>query len=104
MKRLLVPPVSLAALVAAILPSTSVRFTDVTVAAGIKFHHNAGKTGKKYLPETMGSGVAFFDADGDGLPDILLVHSKDWTTLGRKSQPAHYRNNRTRTVTAAPAL
>ncbi len=99
MKRLLVPPVSLAALVAAILPSTSVRFTDVTVAAGIKFHHNAGKTGKKYLPETMGSGVAFFDADGDGWPDILLVNSKDWTPRGRKSLPALYRNNRNGTFT-----
>ncbi len=32
-------------------------FTDVTAAAGIKFTHNAGKAGKKYLPETMGSGV-----------------------------------------------
>ena len=27
-------------------------FSDVTAQAGIKFVHNAGKTGKKYLPET----------------------------------------------------
>ena len=38
-------------------------FTDVTAAAGIRFKHNAGKAGKKWLPETMGSGCAFFDAD-----------------------------------------
>ena len=32
----------------------------------------------------MGSGCAFFDADGDGWPDILLINSKDWTPRGRK--------------------
>ena len=31
-------------------------FTDVTAQAGIRFVHNSGRTGKKYLPETMGSG------------------------------------------------
>ena len=53
-------------------PRTKFSFTDVTAQAGIKFVHNAGKAGKKYLPETLGSGAAFFDADGDGWPDILL--------------------------------
>ncbi len=60
-------------------------FTDVTAAAGIHFTHNSGRAGKKYLPETLGSGCAFFDADGDGWPDILLVNSKDWTPRGRRS-------------------
>lgn len=76
-----------------------VKFTDITATAGIKFVHNAGKTGKKYLPETLGSGGAFFDADGDGWPDILLVNSKDWTPKGRKSLHALYRNNRNGTFT-----
>jgi hypothetical protein len=40
------------------------RFADATAAAGIKFVHNSGRAGKKLLPETMGSGVALFDADG----------------------------------------
>src|SRR5579864_1237594 len=80
-------------------PSSHVRFTDVTASAGIKFVHNAGKTGKKYLPETMGSGVAFLDADGDGWPDILLINSKDWTARGRRSLPALYHNNRNGTYT-----
>src|ERR1700736_2030057 len=69
-----------------------VRFTDVTAAAGIHFLHNSGRAGKKWLPETMGSGCAFFDADGDGWLDILLVNSKDWTG-GRKTTAALYRNN-----------
>lgn len=69
-----------------------VKFVDVTAAAGIKFNHNAGKAGKKYLPETMGSGVAFIDVDGDGWQDLLFVNSKDWTPRGRRSTPALYRN------------
>ena len=80
-------------------PASTVHFTDVTASAGIKFHHNAGKAGKKYLPETMGSGVAFFDADGDGWPDILLINSKDWTPRGHKSLPALYHNNHDGTFT-----
>ena len=74
------------------LASAQVRFTDITAAAGIKFVHNAGKSGKKYLPETMGSGVAFLDADGDGWQDILLINSRDWTPRGRHTTAALYRN------------
>jgi hypothetical protein len=41
----------------------------------------------------MGSGCAFFDADGDGWPDILLVNGKDWTPRGRHTTAALYHNN-----------
>ncbi len=75
-------------------------FTDVTAQAGIHFVHNAGRTGKKYLPETLGAGCAFFDADGDGWPDILLINGRDFTPRpGHKSLPALYRNNRDGTFT-----
>ena len=68
------------AVAASISPSApDVKFTDVTASAGIKFVHNAGKSGKKYLPETLGSGAAFIDADGDGWSDVVLVNSRDWT-------------------------
>ena len=33
-------------------------YADVTASAGIRFRHNSGAAGKKYLPETMGAGVA----------------------------------------------
>jgi len=78
---------------------SSVTFTDVTAQAGIHFTHNSGRSGNKYLPETLGSGCAIIDADGDGWPDILLINSKDWTPRGRKSLPALYRNNRNGTFT-----
>src|SRR3954466_445903 len=84
-----------------------VTFTDVTAAAGVRFTHNSGRAGNKYLPETLGSGGAFFDADQDGWPDILLINSKDWTPRGRKSLPALYRNNKNGTfanVTAGSGL
>src|SRR5205814_6305329 len=80
-------------------PTASPVFTDVTAQAGIHFTHNSGRAGKKYLPETLGSGCAFFDADGDGWPDILLINSKDWTPKGRKSISALYRNNKNGTFT-----
>ncbi len=91
---------SVLALAAALWAADSgVRFTDVTASAGIRFTHNSGRAGKKWLPETMGSGCAFFDADNDGWLDIFLVNSRDWTPRGRKSLSAIYRNNRNGTFT-----
>jgi hypothetical protein len=81
-------------LAAAAAAQEPVKFTDVTAAAGIKFTHNSGRAGKKWLPETLGSGAAFLDADRDGWPDILLINGKDWTPRGRRSLHALYRNNR----------
>ena len=77
----------------------SVRFLDVTKTAGLNFLHNSGRAGKRWLPETMGSGAAWFDADGDGWPDLLLINSKDWTPKGRRSLSALYRNNKNGTFT-----
>lgn len=80
-----------------------VHFTDVTARAGIHFVHNSGRAGKKYLPETLGPGCAFFDADGDGWADILIVNGRDWTPGKRRSLPALYLNNHDGTFRDATA-
>jgi hypothetical protein len=86
----------------AITQSSLPTFADVTAAAGIRFKHESGAFGKKYLPETMGSGGAFLDVDDDGWQDILLVNSMPWPTAPRPAQPtvmALYRNNQNGTFT-----
>ena len=55
-------------------PHPPVRFTDVTQAVKAQFLHRASPTPKKYLLETMGSGVALLDYDNDGLLDIYFVN------------------------------
>jgi enediyne biosynthesis protein E4 len=81
-------------------PPGPLTFTDVTGAAGISFKHNSGAFGKKFLPETMGSGVAFLDVDTDGWQDLLFVNSMDWPGHAKtKSYPALYRNNKNGTFT-----
>jgi hypothetical protein len=71
------------------------QLVDVTSQAGIHFQHNSGAYGGKLLPETLGSGCAFLDYDGDGWPDILLVNAMDWPGHKRQRSTLHlYRNNR----------
>lgn len=49
-------------------------FTDITAQTGITFRHAASPTSQKYLPETMGGGVALFDYDNDGRLDIFFTN------------------------------
>jgi len=82
-------------LVPATTTSAEVRFVDVTQEAGIDFVHVNGATGKKYLPETMGSGVAFVDYDGDGDEDLFFVNGMPWPgeSSSARSTAALYRND-----------
>ncbi len=89
-------------------PQPSLLLKDVTQQAGINFRHNSGAYGGKLLPETLGSGCAFFDYDADGYPDILLVNSMDWPSHQRtRSTLKLYKNHRNGTfsdVTRAAGL
>ena len=49
-------------------------FVDVTDARGLHFRHISPHTSKKYLLETMGSGVGLLDYDNDGRLDVFFAN------------------------------
>ncbi len=71
-------------------------FVDITAKAGVHFQGRASHTTKKYLVETMGSGVALFDYDNDGLLDIFFVNGAPLSdptakgTIPQKTGPAYW--------------
>src|SRR5258708_38205958 len=80
--------------------ASAVTFRDVTQQSGIRFVHNNAAFGKKFLPETLGPGVAFIDYDNDGWPDIFLVNGMDWPGHAQKhTTPKLYHNNHDGTFT-----
>ena len=80
--------------------ATPVVFTDVTEPAGIRFTHNTGAFGAKYMPETFGAGALWLDVDGDGWQDLLLVNGTAWPERDdAATHAALYRNDRDGTFT-----
>lgn len=78
---------------ASLEPGTRFLLVDATVEAGLAFRHRHGGTGRRYMPETMGSGLAWLDYDGDGWVDLYLVNAEP--TPGYEGPPiadALYRN------------
>ncbi len=78
-------------------PTPAIAFAEKAAELGIDFTHVNGASGKKWMPETMGGGVAVLDYDGDGKPDLLFVSSALWpeepgTEAARKPSLALYRN------------
>ncbi|MGE3310024.1 MAG: CRTAC1 family protein [Limisphaerales bacterium] len=51
-----------------------IRFDDVTRQTGITFVHTDGSSGRRYIVETVASGLALFDFDGDGDEDIYFLN------------------------------
>ena len=59
-------------------PAPGFQLTDITESSGLRFSHYTGASGRKYLPETLGSGAAFVDIDGDGAQDVIFANGTDW--------------------------
>jgi hypothetical protein len=71
-------------------------FVDRTAQLGVDFLHLAPHSPRKYLLETMGSGVALFDYDNDGRLDIYLVNGAPFGeyvpkgTIPQKTDPKYW--------------
>jgi hypothetical protein len=76
-------------------PPAGFTLVDVTAQAGLHFTHYTGAFGRKYLPETLGSGAAFVDIDNDGFQDVVIANGTDWPGhTGSAKTSAHlFRNN-----------
>ncbi len=77
-------------------PKAPAIFEDVTDKTSLaNFRHRAGTPEKNYIFEVPSGGVAIFDYDGDGLPDIYLLNGSTIPALQGKEKPpraALYRN------------
>ena len=77
-------------------PKAPVIFEDVTAKTALtNFSHRSGSPQKNFIFETVSGGVAIFDYDGDGRPDIYLLNGSTVAALEGKEKPpraALYRN------------
>jgi hypothetical protein len=70
-----------------------VRYEDIAAQAGLVAVNVSGApANKQYIVETTGTGVAVFDYDNDGLPDILLVNGDRFEKDGTPPAPVLYHN------------
>jgi enediyne biosynthesis protein E4 len=82
-------------------------FQDIAEKAGLaSWRHVMGTPEKKYILETVGSGVALLDYDNDGWLDIYLVNGSTYDAMAGKAEPpraALFHNNHDGTFTDVAA-
>jgi len=87
-------------------PAPLANFTDIAQRAGLTAQNVFGGVNtKKYIIETTGNGVAIFDYDNDGWPDIFLVNGTRLEGFPAGQGPTNrlYHNNRDGTFTDVTA-
>jgi hypothetical protein len=94
--RLIAKPVAIAGLLTAWAAGQpgAIFETLAPASTGIHFRHDNAKSFRRYLPESMGPGVAIFDFDGDGRMDLYFTNSgpADFFRPSRPLRNALYRN------------
>src|SRR6267143_1303871 len=83
-------------------PKALAYFTDEAEKAGLTMKNVFGGIDtKKYIIETTGTGIAIFDYDNDGWPDVFLVNGTTLEGLPAASAPTNrlYHNNHDGTFT-----
>jgi hypothetical protein len=96
---LLLAPFALLSAAPVLAPIT---FEEIAERAGVRFITNSSPTPEKHQPEFMVAGVAIFDYDGDGYPDLYFVNGAGMPSL-QKEGPQHknrlFHNNHDLTFT-----
>ena len=72
-------------------PLAPIRFRNVAASAGVDFVLENNPTAEKHLIETMPGGIAVFDYDGDGLPDIFFTNGARVPALEKNAPKFHNR-------------
>jgi hypothetical protein len=85
-------------------PDLSAPFVDVTESVGLQFEHQNGMAGDFFLPEIVGSGVAWIDFDNDQDPDLYLVQSGESVIGGGPRSDRIYRNDDGRFVDVTSSM
>jgi hypothetical protein len=82
-------------------------FEDIAAKAGLtSWHHTMGTAEKRYIIDTLGSGVALLDYDNDGWLDIYLVNGSSQAAMEGKAPAPHaalFHNNHDGTFTDVTA-
>jgi hypothetical protein len=81
--------------IAATMPTPPIRFREVATQVGISFVLENNPTDRKHMIETMPGGIAVFDFDGDGRPDIYFTNGAEIPSLEKSAPKFHnrlYRN------------
>jgi hypothetical protein len=71
--------------IAAAPSSPAIRFREAAAAGGLVFRLANHPTPRKHLPETVAGGLAIFDYDGDGRPDVFFTNGAALPSLEKES-------------------